>query len=517
MTQATEEVVTVQNLPVAEIQTSGDNPRKITDDDPYIGELAASIHETGLINPITVRKHKNLAKGKKDFYEVVAGECRFRAHRKLGRKTIPAIIKELNNEQARAVIITENLQRKDLHPVEEARGIKGFMTMDWSVEEIAAHLGKSVSWVYRRAQLTHLTELWWKAIDDTKHKMVHLWSAQLLEEIARLAPASQDKIYKQLDNLGRLVRICTLDDVKYKVKDVTQELRSAPWNLDEDLSKTLTACTTCTRRTGAQPDLFDEGEVGKGDVCLDSACYAKKRNVYRKRAIAEAQEKYGKKVLIFTRDRAPKGCWSTYSPNKVKKGTKGAVRAFDLDQGKPCFIHKPTYGYNPAKGEAGEVQSGYNDADYQYRNKCAAVDRDRAKKLAPVLKKHVRDLLPQLSVHMRMVLFMRLECQVMNEPKGLVTKGNVNLEKFGTMLDAALVESVTEWNLKADEEEWLPLLHGNTVKEYKAEVEKVHAELPYPPDPSKKAEEKAAKKQPPKAAKKSSTKKKPAKKKSEDE
>ena len=142
----------VESLKLIDIEPNPQQPR--TDfDEESLEELAASIKEHGVITPIIVTKADN------GFYQIVAGERRWRASKKAGLKKIPAIVKEFSEIETQEVALIENLQRKDLNPVEEALGYKKLMD-DFSLtqEEISQKMGKSRSSVANTLRLLSLPE-----------------------------------------------------------------------------------------------------------------------------------------------------------------------------------------------------------------------------------------------------------------------------------------------------------------------------------------------------------------------
>ena len=129
----------IETLPLREIEPDPDQPRK-TFDEEALGELAASIAEHGLLQPIAVRP-QGLGG-----YSIVAGERRWRACRMAGLTEAPVVVKDVTDEQAMELALVENLQREDLDPVEEALGIRELMTRcDLTQEQAARKLGKSRS------------------------------------------------------------------------------------------------------------------------------------------------------------------------------------------------------------------------------------------------------------------------------------------------------------------------------------------------------------------------------------
>ena len=142
----------IETLPLREIEPDPDQPRK-TFDDETLAELASSIAEHGLIQPIAVRP--KVSGG----YLIVAGERRWRASRMAGLTEVPVIVKDVTDEQAMELALVENLQREDLDPVEEAAGIRELMTRcDLTQEQAARQLGKSRSALANSLRLLSLPE-----------------------------------------------------------------------------------------------------------------------------------------------------------------------------------------------------------------------------------------------------------------------------------------------------------------------------------------------------------------------
>ena len=142
----------IETLPLREIEPDPDQPRK-TFDEEALGELAASIAEHGLLQPIAVRP-QGLGG-----YSIVAGERRWRACRMAGLTEVPVVVKDVSDEQAMELALVENLQREDLDPVEEAAGIRELMLRcDLTQEQAARKLGKSRSALANSLRLLNLPE-----------------------------------------------------------------------------------------------------------------------------------------------------------------------------------------------------------------------------------------------------------------------------------------------------------------------------------------------------------------------
>ncbi|MGC7880008.1 ParB/RepB/Spo0J family partition protein, partial [Desulforudis sp. 1190] len=140
-------------LPLAEIQPNPRQARKNFDEEA-ISELAASIEQHGLIQPVIVRRS---ASG--SGYELVAGERRYRAYRRLGRTMIPAIIRDLGDFESTAALLIENVQRQDLSSLEEAQAYRRLIEeFGLTQEEVARQVGKSRTAITNSLRLLSLPE-----------------------------------------------------------------------------------------------------------------------------------------------------------------------------------------------------------------------------------------------------------------------------------------------------------------------------------------------------------------------
>lgn len=141
----------VQNLKIIEIEPNRNQPRRIFDEEA-LEELAESIKKYGVIQPIIVTK-------KDGYYEIVAGERRWRASKKAGLSEIPAIIRENDEKVNKEIALIENIQREDLNPIEKARGIKALMQdYELTQQQVADIIGKSRSAVANSIRLLNLDE-----------------------------------------------------------------------------------------------------------------------------------------------------------------------------------------------------------------------------------------------------------------------------------------------------------------------------------------------------------------------
>ncbi len=140
-------------IPLSDIKSSKTNPRKAFDKDAD-RELADSVKKHGVLQPVLVRVLP--AGGGR--YELVAGERRLRAAAAAGLAEIPAIVRDLTDDQALEIQVVENLQRRDLHPLEEADGYRRLVAAKYDVARIAERVGRSVAYVYDRLKLANLID-----------------------------------------------------------------------------------------------------------------------------------------------------------------------------------------------------------------------------------------------------------------------------------------------------------------------------------------------------------------------
>ena len=144
----------VRKIPIEYITSNPNNPRKMFSDSD-LSELADSIKEKGIFQPILIRTKT----GKKDQYEIIAGERRWRAAQKCGLHEIPAIVREVSDQEAVEIAIVENVQRTDLNPIEEASGYAQLTSTNaLSQSQLAKVVGKSRSYIANSLRLLKLPD-----------------------------------------------------------------------------------------------------------------------------------------------------------------------------------------------------------------------------------------------------------------------------------------------------------------------------------------------------------------------
>ncbi|ANU09370.1 stage 0 sporulation protein J [Planococcus antarcticus DSM 14505] len=186
----------VNQINVGEIRTNPYQPRKIFDQ-AALEELAESIKEHGILQPIIVRKA-----GEK--FELVVGERRFRAAKLIKLKEIPAIIKELTDQQMMELAILENLQREDLTPIEEAEAYQKLMeALNLTQEQLAFRLGKSRPHIANHVRLLTLPQNVRKLISEKELSMGHGRTLLGLRS-KKMIPETAEKVVKENLNVRQL-------------------------------------------------------------------------------------------------------------------------------------------------------------------------------------------------------------------------------------------------------------------------------------------------------------------------
>lgn len=182
----------VKEIPVNLIEVGDYNPRKFFDPQ-HIIELADSIKRDGQWNPIIVKQNTS-------GYDLISGECRLRAVKRLKHEKIMTRIIDIDDDEAHLLALKTNVLRRDMNPIEEGDGIKKLIERDWSVKEISKKLNKSQPWVYYRLKLfENGTEGVKNAVIE---KMIPLMHAVKISEVSEgLQGPAAEKVIKERLNL----------------------------------------------------------------------------------------------------------------------------------------------------------------------------------------------------------------------------------------------------------------------------------------------------------------------------
>jgi ParB/RepB/Spo0J family partition protein len=295
----------ITTLLIEQLIPSPTNPRKRFDP-VKLQELADSIKAHGVLQPILVREQP-FEEGKPRRAEIISGERRYRAAKLAGIDMVPVMIRNLTDTEVLHAQVIENLQRDDLHELEEAEGYERLLQekdrngQPYTAETIAAEIGKSRAYVYARLKLLDLCQ---EAREACYAGEIDASTALLIARIPvhKLQVEALKEVTRTEDN-PHLPTRCQGDKViSYrKARAILQDrymldLADAPFDIkDAALAPKAGSCTDCTKRTGNQPELFDD--VASKDVCTDPVCHAMKKTAHVL-ALQKAAEEKGNKLLL---------------------------------------------------------------------------------------------------------------------------------------------------------------------------------------------------------------------------
>jgi ParB family chromosome partitioning protein len=330
----------VQMLPIETIVESKTNPRKHFDE-KKLKELAASIKADGNITPILVRPVNG-------HYELVAGARRLRAA-KLGEvPTLRALIQDLSDEKAFEIQVLENLQREDVHPLDEGEGYAQLQKKNgYDIDTIAAKVSKTASYVYQRLKLAELIEPAKKAFFADRMTPSHA----IL--IARLTPKDQERALTfalktwqdfggefgydnrlnpekegaGFEGTGDPARtICSVRDLSEFIQErIHLDLGAAAFDKnDKALIPKAGNCVDCPKRSGFNKELFSD--ITKADICTDHVCFAAKQVAHLEQLKAGLKKEKQRFIEITADQRKPEGHASAITERSFKKVKEGSCK-----------------------------------------------------------------------------------------------------------------------------------------------------------------------------------------------
>lgn len=216
----------IVELNIADIRSNPYQPRK-SFDEQALNELAESIKEHGLVQPIIVKKS---IKG----YEIVAGERRTKASKIAGKTTIPAIIRDFNDTQMMEIALIENIQRENLNPIEEANAYEKILTTEnITQEELAKKFGKSRSYITNILGILRLPENIKNYVIEGKLSLGHARTLSKLEnpeQINRIA----EKIMSEGLNVRETEKIANQEDIP-KINKINRNSNNIRYTIYENI------------------------------------------------------------------------------------------------------------------------------------------------------------------------------------------------------------------------------------------------------------------------------------------
>ncbi len=353
-----------KEIPLGMVKPSPMNPRK-TFDDEAVKELAANIERQGLLQPITVRPCEY-----EDFidesigevvsipigYEIVCGERRYRAFALLNAKesangsqgrfqSIPTFVREMSDEDAFEAMITENLQRQDVDPMEEAFAFGQLIGKGKTAEELALKFGKSIRFIQDRCKLNALIPELKVAVKDGKMSI----AAAML--ISKLDDDVQQKYYSSYSNNYQGFTKGTADSF---VRSLFMAIDNSPWyqsdnQADEDFEGGCGCrCSECKLNTANHGCLFWEMKTEDAGRCTDRNKFYQKHvdfllsmlENYSDRLIKVGSPLEAGKIVIVDDDE-----YCTATTKELKKVTYAAIRdkGYEVIKANEIFMGKCYY------------------------------------------------------------------------------------------------------------------------------------------------------------------------------
>lgn len=245
----------MEQIRLSSISANPANPRKIFNQ-KSLNELADSIASVGIIQPLVVRK---VGKG----YQLLAGERRWRAAQIAGLKTVPVTIREATDEQALEIMLLENMQREDVHPLEEGNGFKSLRDINgMRIRDIAGRVGKSEDYILDRIRLTLLIPELQQAFMDDKMNITTAVCA------SKLSTDAQKLFLKEVGSRNNMNYSSSYFE-KFR-----GDLRKVNWDKKKvDIFPGAPACSVCQFNT-ATHEMFPD-EVRKPH-CQNIKCFERK-------------------------------------------------------------------------------------------------------------------------------------------------------------------------------------------------------------------------------------------------
>lgn len=281
-------------IPRTLLAPSPTNPRKRFKA-AAMAELRSSIVAQGVLQALIVRPRHGAEPGE-PLYEIVDGERRWRASEGV-QDELPCDMRELDDLAVRQIQLATAEQREPLHPLEEAEAIEQLLLepppwlkphaikrlAGYGIDEVATRLGKEPTWVRARLRLLTLTTAARAAFFEDA------FTTAAALQIARLNTQHQDELVQAILHDAGKGAAWSTDGVARAIQQrYMLRLVNAPFELaDAELVPTAGACTTCPKRTGANPELFDD--VLEADTCTDRACFTGKCEAQEAAAIARAK------------------------------------------------------------------------------------------------------------------------------------------------------------------------------------------------------------------------------------
>ena len=228
---------------ITKVEPNREQPRKNFDEDA-LEELAESIKQFGLLQPILVQDRKT-------YYEIIAGERRWRAAKKAGLKEVPVIIKNLTEQEIVEISLIENIQREDLNPIEEAQAYKRLLTeFNLKQDEVAERVAKSRTAVTNSMRLLKLCDDVQQMIIDGMISTGHARALITIEDPEQQYTIAQRIFDEKLSvrDVEKLVKSLNQPPREKKTVIVDKSLEAVYQNIEENLKQKLSTKVSITSK-----------------------------------------------------------------------------------------------------------------------------------------------------------------------------------------------------------------------------------------------------------------------------
>lgn len=286
-----EEVRYEPQMPLSALQPSPWNPRK-TFREAEMKDLADSLATYGVLNALVARPMP----GTKGIYEIACGERRYRAAKMAGLEHVPVRVQDMEDERFLDLMMLDNIQRVDVHPMEEAESFAAWCKRPGhTARELAERVSKSVRYVEKRMKLVELIQPLRDACREGRLPVSHAL------ELARLSAHSQ-KLVNDLSLWDSEGGAQSLEHVRGFIKrKIFLDLSKAVFSTkDKGLVPTAGACVTCEKRTGANLPLYEDAVLG--DHCHDPQCFDGKVEAHTRAVLVKLETKQGKGQVLQVAD-----------------------------------------------------------------------------------------------------------------------------------------------------------------------------------------------------------------------
>jgi ParB family chromosome partitioning protein len=387
-------------------------------------DLVASIKEKGVLVPVLARE---IHKGVQDYYEIVAGNRRLAAAKEAGLETIPAYVVEMTDAEAMEAQIIENLQRQDVHPLDEGEQYRKLIEeARYDTASLAAKVGKSESYVRQRLFLTNLT-----AKPAAAYRSGKLIDGQAVL-IAKLSSADQEIALKATTNTWAGNSVA---DLKLWISEhIYSNLDNQPWLKSAEAAKAVGPCVECEPEKAS---LF--GPVKEG-ACTSLKCWERKMKNFIAWKIAESKKDGSPGLAMVSTEygSAPKGVYPRSEYVIVgKKSTDrcesvhGAIVAngadigleFDICTNPKCHVHR---GMQSQYGLTPEEQERRREERKKEREASKRKDAKMEKQMAEALGKITW---PLKEKHLETLLSLALKNCGFNTTRSIIKRHSIEVEK----------------------------------------------------------------------------------------